>query len=98
MITEPKYIYERKGLELQQACINYNENGGKNPLQFNSDLRRVDKELLLDRAKKHAKLQKALDNKTAMNANVTRYNMMAIEREFIEYCKERNYIKSNDEE
>ena len=98
MITEPKYIYERKGLELLQACINYNENGGESPLRYNSDLKRVDKELLLDRAKKHAKLQKALDNKTATNANVTRYNMMAIEREFIEYCKERNYIKSNDEE
>lgn len=98
MITEPKCIYERKGLELLQACIDYNENGGKNPLQYNSDLKRKDKELLLDRAKKHAKLQKALDNKTATNANVTRYNMMAIEREFIEYCKERNYIKGNDEE
>ena len=81
-----------------QSCIDYNENGGESQLRYKSDLKRVDKERLLDRAKKHAKLQKALDNKTALNDNVTRYNMMAIEREFIEYCKERNYIKSNDEE
>lgn len=98
MITEPKYIYERKGLELLQACIDYSENGGESPLCYNRDLERKDKELLIERAKKHAKLQKALDNNTVMNANATRYNMMAIEREFIEYCKERNYIKSNDEE